>query len=130
MHSRKNLDAQQACLAIGRLVQSALPIRFNSFYMVNAPSQLSWVLWSAGPFLSKKMKERIVLASDLLAKTGAAADGQDEMSCVAGLVGRGSLPLSFGGSIEPAALSASWWEHQRQDGGGGVITAEELGIEL
>ena len=129
MRSRKKHDAQQACLATGRLVQSALPIRFNSFYMVNAPSQLSWVLWSAGPFLSKMLKERIILASDLLAKAGPAAD-QDEMSCVAGLVGRGSLPASFGGSIEPAALSASWWEHQRQDGGGGVTTAEELGIEL
>ena len=101
--------------------------------MVNAPSQLGWVLWSARFFLSTKIKERIVMASDLLAAGSSVC--QDEMAYVADLVGSNCLPASFGGTLESGALSPSWWTHcQQAEGAAGVAellsTAEELGMDL
>jgi hypothetical protein len=117
-----------------QLVQNALPIRFNSFYMVHAPSQLSWLLWSAGPFLGRQMKERIVFASDLpRARDGS---GTGEMGAVAETLGHSSLPPEFGGTLEQGALHPSWWERQcdavdhaavwRE----GVSNTEELGMRV
>ena len=137
-----------------RLVQSALPIRFVAFYMVDAPSQLGAVLALARLFLAKKMRQRIVMASSLLADPQAAADAgastdrgagksgpqpsprQTEMDAVARLLGQESLPAEFGGTLDSGALSLSWWEQQQQQqqqqqqaGGRPIIAAAtELGM--
>jgi hypothetical protein len=136
-----------------RLVQSALPIRFVAFYMVDAPPQLGAVLALARPFLAKKMRQRIIMASGLLAddpqaaaeatNRGAGVSGpqpsprQTEMDAVARLLGPRSLPAEFGGTLDSGALSLSWWEEeeqqqqqQQQQGGGRPIiaAATELGM--
>ena len=125
-----------------RLVQSAMPIRFVAFYMIDAPTHLGMVLALARPFLTKKMRQRIVLASDLLAKGTAASGGQSrqaEMEVVASLVGHQNLPPDLGGTLAQADLSPSWWEWQCGDGAQtraasdrsrAISLAAELGIPL
>lgn len=82
-----------------------IPVRFEAFYLLHAPSSLRPLLAMTRPFLSASFREKMVLASSLPRAAPRIAGMDTEQAAVAALLGSAQLPHDFGGSLESGGNS-------------------------